>query len=151
MARRFGVPVLCLAQLNRDTEHRKDSRPTLADLRETGAAENDADGVFLLYRPDYYQEWGTGQAAESSVLEVNVAKHRHGRTGSCKLKFDLAKCKISERWNSFSTDDFPKKATTSQKFANSSQKRTKQKSQFEPLPVDEDCPFLEEDPQMKLE
>lgn len=48
--------VLCLAQLNRANEERKDKRPTMSDLRDTGAAEQDADGIFLLHRPGYYDD-----------------------------------------------------------------------------------------------
>lgn len=54
LARLFGVPVLCLAQLNRANAQRLDKHPILADLRDSGSIEQDADGVLLLYRPDMY-------------------------------------------------------------------------------------------------
>jgi replicative DNA helicase len=86
MARRLGVPILCLSQLNRENEKRGNKRPQLSDLRETGAIEQDADGVIFLNSNDYdngpgYDPYG---AAE---LEVIVAKNRHGGTGITKMAF----------------------------------------------------------------
>lgn len=88
LAKSIQAPVLCLAQLNRQNEERKDKRPQLSDLRETGAAEQDADGVILLHRPDYYDSSTdqTDQTAPSS-MDVILAKNRHGPTGRTVLSY----------------------------------------------------------------
>lgn len=83
LAMRLEAPVLCLAQLNRDVEKRTNKRPILADLRETGTLEQDADGVIFLYRDDYYNQPET--PVPSSLVEVIVAKNRHGPTGRTAL------------------------------------------------------------------
>jgi len=80
LAKEIHVPVIALAQLNRGVELREDKRPKLADLRESGAIEQDADIVMFLHRPDAYDpEDRPGEA------EVVVAKHRSGPTGIVKL------------------------------------------------------------------
>lgn len=86
------VPVLALAQLNRASESRVDKRPNLADLRDSGAIEQDADGVLLLYRPDYYDKQDGG----ISTVELEVAKNRHASTGEIVLGADLKCCKFYE-------------------------------------------------------
>ena len=87
LARSRGVPVLCLAQLNRELTQRRDCRPKLSDLRDTGALEQDADGVILLHREDYYQD---GPAPDPCLLDLILAKNRHGPTGECQMAFYLA-------------------------------------------------------------
>lgn len=88
LARAIKIPVLCLAQLNRANEQRSDKRPTLSDLRETGATEQDADGVILLHRPDYYDKDAIPEKEIMPVLvDVTVAKNRHGPTGKVTLSF----------------------------------------------------------------
>lgn len=80
LAKELRVPVIALAQLNRGVELREDKRPRLADLRESGAIEQDADMVMFLHRPDAYDpEDRPGEA------EVVVAKHRSGPTGIIRL------------------------------------------------------------------
>lgn len=87
LAQSIGQPVLCLAQLNRENENRKDKRPILSDLRATGAMEEDADGVIFVHRPDYYRpDYKRGQA-EPERAEIILAKNRHGRTGKIDLSF----------------------------------------------------------------
>lgn len=81
IARELKVPVLALSQLNRAVEHREKGRPQLADLRESGAIEQDADVVFFLYRPD---EEVSGTSTPVNLL---VAKHRNGPTGEIYLLF----------------------------------------------------------------
>lgn len=78
LARELALPVLALAQLNRASEDRPGRRPRLADLRESGGIEADADTVILLHRPDDVE----------GVLEVEVAKQRNGPTGHLKLATD---------------------------------------------------------------
>lgn len=79
LARSLNVPVLCLAQLNREVEKREDGRPRLADLRDSGAIEQDADIVLMPWRPD--------RDNKSRVL-INVAKNRNGETGEVTLECD---------------------------------------------------------------
>jgi replicative DNA helicase len=80
MARELKVPVLALSQLSRAVEHRDDRRPRMADLRESGALEQDADLVLLLHRPEYYDP-----ADQPGIAELIVAKNRNGRTGTVRL------------------------------------------------------------------
>lgn len=82
LAKELGVPVIVLAQLNRGVEHRPDKRPRLADLRESGAVEQDADVVMFLHRPEFYDpEDRRGEA------DLIVAKNRGGKTGTVTLGF----------------------------------------------------------------
>lgn len=87
LAQAMDVPVLCLAQLNRDNQQRSDKRPRLSDLRATGAAEEDADGVILLHREDYYDPKFEQKPHEPVLVEATLAKNRHGRTGQVELSF----------------------------------------------------------------
>lgn len=82
MARELDVPVLCLHQLNRQSEQREGHRPRLSDLRESGQVEQDADAVLLLHRPEYYDA-----NDQPGVAEVIVAKNRNGPTGTVRLMF----------------------------------------------------------------
>ena len=87
LAQSLNQPVLCLAQLNRQNEQRMDKRPTLADLRATGAMEEDADGVIFVHRPDYYQADYKRERGAPERTEVILAKNRHGPTGRLDLSF----------------------------------------------------------------
>jgi replicative DNA helicase len=83
LARDLDVPMICLSQLNRSPDSRPDKRPMMSDLRESGAIEQDADMVMLIYRDDYYND----DSEEKGIAELNVAKHRNGPTDRVKLTF----------------------------------------------------------------
>lgn len=83
MARELKIPILALSQLSREVEKREDKRPLLADLRESGSIEQDADIVMFLYRGDYYQHNPENKTGE---VELSIAKNRQGMAG-IKLGF----------------------------------------------------------------
>ena len=81
-------PVIALSQLSREVERRVTKKPQLSDLRDSGAIEQDADTVILLYREDYYDDDGEKlYSKQNSKAELRVAKNRNGRTGNCNLTF----------------------------------------------------------------
>lgn len=86
IAKDLNIPVVALVQLSRQTEHRSDKRPTLADIRESGQIEQDADIVMFLYRPEYYKK--NPSPEEAGLVEVIVAKNRQGACGTVRLRFD---------------------------------------------------------------
>ena len=111
LAKELEVPVLALSQLSRQVENREDKRPQLADLRESGSIEQDADLVMFIYRDEYYLEksepkqradesgeklgqrianWEERLARVKNTAEVIVAKQRHGPVGMVKMMFDGA-------------------------------------------------------------
>jgi replicative DNA helicase len=117
LAKELDVPVLALSQLSRTVEQRDDKRPQLADLRESGSIEQDADVVMFVYREEYYltrsepsrraeesddrfnarhEVWQRLVEQHRGKAEVIVAKHRHGPTGTVNLTFDGALTRFSD-------------------------------------------------------
>lgn len=98
IAKELNVPVLALSQLSRAVETRGgDKRPQLADLRESGSIEQDADLVLFLYRPEYYKITVDEDGFPTvGMAELIIAKHRNGATGSVKLKFAGRYSKFSD-------------------------------------------------------
>ncbi|MBQ5810858.1 MAG: DnaB-like helicase C-terminal domain-containing protein, partial [Clostridia bacterium] len=92
MAKDLKIPVIVCAQLNRGTEGKGQKegahKPALADLRESGSIEQDADVVLFIYRKKYYDQAGEESTVDEHDMELIVAKNRHGETGTIKLYWD---------------------------------------------------------------
>ena len=112
LAKELDVPVLALSQLSRQVEHREDKKPQLADLRESGSIEQDADVVMFVFREQYYLEkqepkLGTAEHVEwqekmnqvHNQAEIIIGKQRHGPTGLIKLEFESAFTKFKDATN----------------------------------------------------
>lgn len=82
LAGKLGIAVVLLCQINRQTEGRRDHKPSMGDLRDSGSVEQDADVILLIYRQSYYDKTANPTAI------VSVAKQRNGPTGACELEFD---------------------------------------------------------------
>lgn len=89
MAMDLKVPVIALAQLSRNAEKRENNQPMLADLRESGSIEQDADMVLFINRSDYYKAKEQLDKEKNVVADVIIAKHRKGSTGKFQLLFEL--------------------------------------------------------------
>ncbi len=109
IAKEFDIPVIALSQLSRKVEDREEKRPQLADLRESGAIEQDADLVVFLYREEYYlarteppegtekhEMWTDKMEKIHNVAEAIIAKHRHGPISRVKLHFNPSWTKFSD-------------------------------------------------------
>jgi replicative DNA helicase len=83
LARELDLPVIAVSQLSRNVEHRTDKRPMLADLRDSGSIEQDADIVMFIYRDEVYNP----DSPQKGIAEVIVSKHRSGPIGKIDLAF----------------------------------------------------------------
>ncbi|HOW38766.1 MAG TPA: DnaB-like helicase C-terminal domain-containing protein, partial [Bacillota bacterium] len=84
VARELKVPVVALSQLSRNVEQRTDKRPVMADLRESGSIEQDADIVMFLFREDYYEK----ETTNKNHVNISIAKNRSGTIGEFNLLFN---------------------------------------------------------------
>jgi replicative DNA helicase len=87
IARELNVPVIALSQLSRSVESRSPQIPQLADLRESGSIEQDADVVAFIYREEYYNP----ESERRGITDIFIKKHRNGPTGHVELFFDKEK------------------------------------------------------------
>ena len=112
LAKELNVPVLALSQLSRAVEQRDDKKPQLADLRESGSIEQDADVVMFVFRESYYlerkeptvgsvehAEWQQKMDEISSLAEIMISKQRHGPTGNVKVEFEAMYTKFKDLEN----------------------------------------------------
>jgi replicative DNA helicase len=93
IAREFDIPIIGLSQLSRNVETRTDKKPILSDLRESGSIEQDADLVLMLYKNNSDNQ-SQSDSSTSQAIELIVAKHRNGPTGTVKLKFNEEQTKF---------------------------------------------------------
>ena len=84
----LSCTVIALSQLSRQTENRTDKKPQLSDLIDSGAIEQDADTVIMLYREDYYSD-NENNDLKDSVADLRIANNRNGTAGLCHLTFQL--------------------------------------------------------------
>jgi len=100
LSKELKIPVIALSQLSRAVEMREWKRPTLADLRESGAIEQDADVVMFVYRPELYgipNFDDDNKTPTENMVEIIVGKHRNGPTGTTKLVFMKKFGKFADR------------------------------------------------------
>ncbi len=122
MARQLAIPVIALTQLSRDSEKRTDHTPQISDIRDSGAIEQDADMILMLYRPDYYtkqqgmkpekKEEGGGSNEDEmenspiSKVSIKLIKNRNGACGDVDFIFDKEHCAFNVVSNDTTGMDF---------------------------------------------
>ncbi|MEM9683776.1 MAG: DnaB-like helicase C-terminal domain-containing protein, partial [Pseudomonadota bacterium] len=128
LAKELDVPVVALSQLSRAVEQREDKRPQLADLRESGSIEQDADVVMFIFREEYYlekgqpiqgleeaqdkfsnrsEQWAERLEQVRNTASVIIAKQRHGPVGTIDLYFDGKFTRFDDLDRQHSEDEFP--------------------------------------------
>ena len=96
LAKELQIPIIAMSQLNRKLESRPDKRPQLADIRESGSIEQDADAVMFVYRPEYYRQMANpgGPVHLEETAELILAKNRNGPTGLARLVWDATRMRF---------------------------------------------------------
>jgi replicative DNA helicase len=96
LAKELSIPIVAMSQLNRKLENRPDKRPQLADLRESGSIEQDADAVMFVYRPEWYRQMANPGGAPhlEETAELILAKNRSGPTGQARLIWDATRMRF---------------------------------------------------------
>jgi replicative DNA helicase len=102
LSKKLNIPIITLAQVNREVEKKADKRPSLADLRESGDIEAAADVVMFIHREDYYKKENN---TNDSISEIIVAKNRNGESGVIKLNFNKRIQKFSSLLNLSETEE----------------------------------------------
>ena len=137
IAKELDIPVIVLAQINRGVESRQDKRPTMADFKETGEIEQEADLALLLYRESYYSP---DPHQEADELEIIVGKHRNGATGMVRTCYFPKYTKVANL-------EMPKQVSTTPNSSNKENKPIKAKSpqqkQKEPKAYEPNPAFLD--------
>lgn len=102
LSKDLDIPIIALAQVNREVEKKADKRPSLSDLRESGDIEATADVVMFIHREDYYKKENN---IDDSIAEIIVAKNRNGESGMVRLSFDRRIQKFSSLLNLSETEE----------------------------------------------